>query len=151
MLTENGYRDRFWRGYPHLRQFLEPKAGSIPHGVDLLGFVDDDEPRISTDHGPIGRLADVIAIARLLTAERSDVIDVMGRDAASSEKITEEVNRLIDELVGRLDAFRHALARASSREIEVARITAREVEELGLRLLSETQMRDRSTDGRDET
>ena len=77
MLTEEGYRGRFWRGYPQLRRLLESKDGSIPRGVNLFQLLDDGEPRISTDHGPLGRLADVLAIARLLAGRGSDVQDAV--------------------------------------------------------------------------
>ena len=99
MLTEEGYRNRFWRGYPHLRRLLERKDSSTPHGVDLLRLIDDDEPRISEDHGQLGRLADVLAIARLLASQGRDVQDAMRVDTSSAEGMTEEVGKLLHELL----------------------------------------------------
>lgn len=137
MLTENGYRDRFWRGYPHLRQLLERKDSSVPTGVDLLALVTEDESRISIDHGPLGRLADVLAIARLLASHANEVQDVMRVDPSSVTQITGEVGQLLDELEGSIHAFHHALARACGREVEVTRTVVRDVQELGWRLRSE--------------
>ena len=109
MLTKEGYRNRFWRGYPQLRQLLEPKDGSIPEGVDLLRLLDDGEPRISTDHGPLGRLADVLAIARLLASRGSEVQDAMRIDTSSAEGIPQEVGQLLDELEGAIHALSSCL------------------------------------------
>ncbi|MEO8257239.1 MAG: hypothetical protein ABI868_07815 [Acidobacteriota bacterium] len=137
MLTDEGYRSRFWRGYPHLRQVFEAKDGSIPHGVDLLRLIDGDEPRISIDHGPLGHLADLIAIARLLTRQSSDIHNAMRGEASSAEAVADELRRLLDELEGGLQGLRHAVARACEREIEAARTKARDFQELGWRLRSE--------------
>jgi hypothetical protein len=132
MLTKEGYRNRFWRGYPQLRQLLEPKDGSIPESGDLLRLL-DGEPRISTDRGPLGRLADVLAIARLLASRGSEVQEAMRIDTSSAEGIPQEVGQLLDELEGAI----HALAHACDREIEVTRTIVRDIQELGWRLRSE--------------
>jgi hypothetical protein len=129
MLSEEAMRDRFWRGYPHLRQLLQRHDGSVPRGEDLWGFI-DDEPRISIDPGPLGRLADVIAIARLLTSKASEVQNTMRGGASSAESIAEEVRQLLDELEGRLDGFQHAVAAACRRQLESTRTTARDLQEL---------------------
>jgi hypothetical protein len=140
MLTKEGYRNRFWRGYPQLRQLLEPKDGSIPEGVNLLRLLDDDEPRISTDHGPLGRLADVLAIARILASRGSEVQDAMRVDTSAAEGIPQEVGQLLAELESAIHDFRRALdalSHACGREIEVTRTVVRDIRELGTRLRPE--------------
>jgi hypothetical protein len=137
MLTHEGYRNRFWRGYPELRRLLESKDGSIPVGVDLFQLLDDGEPRISTDHGPLGRLADVLAIARLLASRGSEVQDAMRIDTSSAEGIRQEVGQLLHELERAIRALRHGLAHACDREIEATRAIVRDIQELGSRLRAE--------------
>lgn len=133
MLTNEGYRNRFWREYPRLRQLLERPDSSAPHGVDLLRLVDQDEFRVSTDHGPHGRLADVIAIARLLASRCGEVQDAMRSDASSARGTAREVRQLLSELEERVQAFQYEIAQACSREIEVARTIALDLSELGER------------------
>ena len=99
MLTEEGYRNRFWQGYPHLRQLFERKDSSVPNGVDLFSLFDDGELRVSIDHGPLGRLADVVSIARLLASHGDDVQDaIRAADTSSLVGILKEVDQLHSEL-----------------------------------------------------
>jgi hypothetical protein len=151
MLTEDGYRNRFWQGYPHLRRLLERKDDPIPHGADLRGFFDDDEPRTSVDHGSLGRLTDVIAIARLLASQGLDIQHAMRVDTSSTEVITEEIRQLLDELEGRVHALRQRVARACDREVDDTRAVARDVQELGRHLRSARQVRSPNTDGGEKT
>jgi hypothetical protein len=105
--------------------------------MDLIQLFDDGEPRISTDHGPLGRLADVLAIARLLASRGSEVQDAMRIDTSSAEGIRQEVGQLLHELEGAIRTLRHALAQACDREIEVTRAIVRDIQELASRLRSE--------------
>src|SRR5689334_9011853 len=130
MLTEEGYRQRFWRGYPFLRQLLERKDSSTPHGVDLLQLAGGDEPRTSIDHGPSGRLADVVAIAQLLASHRNDVDAAIRGDRQLTECITKEVRELLDEMEHRCHAFQQELARVFGRELETTRSIARSINDL---------------------
>src|SRR5688572_3628065 len=121
MLTEEGYRNRFWRGYPHLRRLLERSGESVPQGVDLFSFFDDGGPCTSIDNGLLGRLADVLAIARLVASQGRDVQDAIHNDTPSSARITDEVKQLLGELEARIYAFKQAVDQAFTREIEATR------------------------------
>lgn len=138
MLTKEGYRSRVWRGYPQLRRLFERGDDPVPGGVDLLELLADDEPRISTDQGPLGRLSDVLAISRLLASQggAAAVQDAMRADLSSVPRITEEVDHLCKEVEDHILALQHFLANAGGREIERTRTVAREVQECGWRLRS---------------
>jgi hypothetical protein len=149
MLTEDGFRNRFWRGYPHLRRLLESKEGPVPRGVDLEEFFANDEPRSSVNHGPLGRLAEVIAITRLLTRQGREIQDAMRDQASSAEGIADEVGQFLRELEERVHAFRRATL-ACDHEVDGARAVAHDVHELCGRLRVEGQVRPRENDGREK-
>ena len=105
--------------------------------MDLLELLVDDEPRVSTDHGPLGRLSDVLAIARLIAGQGGIAQDAMRADVSSVPRITEEVDQLCEEVEQRIRGLQHFLARAGGREIEATRAVVREIQECGWRLRSE--------------
>ncbi|SRR5258705_12741098 len=83
MLTEKGYRDRFWKDYPQLRRILEGKERSFPCGVDALfaSAFPEDQSLPSTWQGSVDRLTDVLCIARLLREHASDLQDAIAGGA----------------------------------------------------------------------
>lgn len=130
MLTEKGYRDRFWQGYPQLRRVLEGKERSLTHGVHaLLSAVDaEDGPRVSTDHGTIGQLGDVLCIGRLLAKHHDDVQGRLVEAGPATEALRAEVTGLVDELESRLQAFVVTLSRSFERDIESLRMVVRDID-----------------------
>ena len=144
-LTKEGIRNRFWRGYPHLRRLFGRRAGSVPYGVDLLSLFDDGELRTSIDHGPLDRLLYVVAIARLLASHGDEAQDAIRPADKSSLVGILEVAQLHSELDGRMTAFRHAVDRAFGCDIDAIRTAHFEAENLSRRLLSERPPHDGDT------
>jgi hypothetical protein len=66
------------------------------------------------DNGLLGRLADVLAIARLVASQGRDVQDAIHNDTPSSAGITDEVKQLLGELEARIYAFKQAADQAFS-------------------------------------
>jgi hypothetical protein len=131
MLTREGYLNRFWQGYPQLRRLLEGKEDGIATGPEaLLSSVDElDGPRISIDHGSLGRLADILVIARLLSKHEAEVQTAITERVLPGEQITAEVKRLLNELQSRIEAFLGVLARSYEHDVESALKVARRIDE----------------------
>jgi hypothetical protein len=134
MLTKQGRLNRFWERYPHLRKILQSEEEPIPHGVDLLALVDDDTPRMSIDAGRLGRLADAIAIARLLAARAEEVTQAMRLNPPGADGITNDVSELLSTLEADFSDLQHTLARAANREIRAIVPVANEIHKLRARL-----------------
>jgi hypothetical protein len=131
MLTQDGYRDRFWRGYSQLRLLLEGKEESVQR--DLFR---EREELPSTWRSAEGILCDLLCMARLLEWHVEDVRRAMADGIVSPDSVSEEANRLRSALEDRARGFLAALTQSLDRDIEASRMVVHDLEEFRWRLNS---------------